>query len=293
MKKSGIRFKNSKYIILLFIAPIIAISLLGINTKFVAYANNLDEHKSEIYYADNGSEDFIYSFEQIEFSTKTDDIIYINESFPEYYNTNSSLNNACANVAGSIIIGYYDRYYDLIPNCLVGAVRGGNYFYFPMIVNTSAVQNVINILYEKMDTNVINIGTTQEQYKAGLINYVDSRNRVVDFESVLTGNSLDMEKLDEAITNQRPVSLFLSGYNLCDISESATEYSIDKYVSSGNHIMIAYGYRIIRYFDDAGNNFRTDIFLLVSSGHSSRNSGWYYIGESNTTLNAAESAYIY
>jgi len=290
MKKTINGFMKALIIgIALIIAVLISlIAVPGINNQNSAYAYFDPE---EIYYLGGGSS--TNSTETVNFATRTDTVVSINTTFPHYYNTDNALTNNCANVAGSIILGYYDRYYDLIPNCTPGVLRGGKYTYFPMQTVKTAILNTINELYVEMGINSFNDGATQTQYTNGLSSYVGKKNRNISFSSVMTNSALDMDKVANAISSGNPISLFLSGFNICELETTDTQYTIKKDIYTDNHIMVAYGYRIVNYYNDNGEKFRTDTFLLVSSGRYEIISGLYLVGSSGTMLNAAESAYIY
>ncbi len=296
MKKNNVGFiKISVVCIIAFLfAAILLSALYGPSAPRAAYAASADDVRREIRYKDDFSGATRASAsETVNFATKTDTTTQVNSSFPQYYNTNTALSNTCANVAGAMILGYYDRYFDVIPNFTPGKLRNGNYNYYAMSNNSAPVQNAINALYTAMGTNSPSAGTTQTQYKNGLKSYINGKGRQVTFTSVKTGTTLDPTKVTAAFSAGKPITLFVSGYNFCSIQAGTNSYTINKTTYSGTHIMIAYGIRTIKYYNASGVNFRTDTFLLVSSGLSSPKSGLYFVGTSGTTLNAAESAYVH
>jgi hypothetical protein len=219
---------------------------------------------------------------------------YVNVSFPKYYNTNSELYYECAPVAGSMIVGYYDRYYsNLIPNFTPGLTSGNDYIYYSM---STYAQGIIDTLYVEMDTNDPDPGTTQTQYKNGLTSYIDTQGYDISYIDIASGGVINYNSgtssLTYQISNGRPISLFLSGYNLCSITDYGYKIVINKQTYSDNHIMIAYGYKRIRYYNELDINFRTDLFLKVSSGIDVIKD-WYFVGSTGTTINDAEAAYTY
>ena len=248
--------------------------------------------EGEIYYgAESGvasvsTETFSYSYYLV-------DSGYANPYCPEYYNTNSSLTNACGPVAGTIVVGYYDRYStSLIPNFTPGALSGGIFRYYPMIYFSSTIQSVTNSLFTSMGTNTQQSGTSQAQYNSGLSSYVTSAGYTYSHSSIMSGGSINYSSLISQIGNGRVLSVFMSDYNYCskNIGSTSATYTINSF--SGNHIYIAYGYERYRYYDSNGNNFRTDLFLCVSTGLNSPTTGWYWVGSSTTTLNDVEVAVI-
>lgn len=249
--------------------------------------------EGEIYYgAESGvasvsTETFSYSYYLV-------DSGYANPYCPQYYNTNSSLTNACAPVAGAIVVGYYDRYStSLIPNFTPGKMTNSGYRYYAMNTsNTPTIQGVTNSLFTSMGTNTQQSGTSQAQYNSGLSSYVSSAGYTFSHSSLMSGSTLNYSSLVSQLSNNRVLSVFMSDYNYCskNIGSTSATYTINSF--SGNHIYISYGYERYRYYDSNGNNFRTDLFLCVSTGLSSPLTGWYWVGSSTTTLNDVEVAVI-
>lgn len=163
---------NKKFIILFVIVAILCCSF---STMSFAYA----ETNSDIFYgSENGTTLSSTEIEYINYSYKEVVGFKLNSSFPNYYNTNNLLSNSCGNVAGANIIGYYDRYYnELLPNCVSGIERTNGYFYYPMTLNKTEKQEVINTLYKTMLTNIQKEGVSQENYNKGLLSYIKSKGR--------------------------------------------------------------------------------------------------------------------
>lgn len=285
--------KNSKPIkksiiaisILICSVTMLAVVPIVFSPSDTAYAASNDV----IYYADNG--EYSQETETITYATKdTSPLFRVNNSFPAYYNMNDALTNACANVAGANLIGYYDRYFEnLIPDFVPGIKRGSNYNYYPMTTNATKVQALIDELYIRMGTNSTNIGTSQTDYKNGITSYVNSKGRNVSYSSVMTGGSLDINKVQQSINNGTPVSLYLSGYNIVTLSDNSSSASLTKYLYTGDHIMIVYGYQTIDYFDGNHNLIKSNTYLYVATG--TTRSG-YYLLNNNGTINDAESVHI-
>lgn len=251
----------------------------------MAYADD------EIYYQDSATV-IGTSTETIDFSYYEEEIGYANNYCPEYYNTNSNLESSCAAVAGAIIVGYYDRNNtSLISNFTPGWTMNGSYRYYPMAYATTTIQAVIGTLYTNM--GITSSGATQTQYKNGLASYVKNQGYSITYTNIMSNGSLNYSSTVTQMSNGKVVSLFLVNFNGCSISMGSNTATYTKTSYSGNHIFVAYGYRKIRYYDSNNNNFRTDIFLKVSTGFSSVKNAWYYVGSSDTTLAAAEAAYIY
>ncbi len=248
----------------------------------------------DIYYADDEYQDngeSTLSVEEFSYASKvTSQAAMVNNTFPAYYNTNNALTNACANVAGANLIGFFDRYYEeLIPNCTPGMPRGNNYSYYSVEMDLEERQGVIDDLYVRMGTNNPTPGTSQTGYKTGLASYASSKGRTATFASVMTGSSLDISKLHQAISSGKPVSLYLSGYNISQVYDYNNEVTIAKSIYTGNHIMIVYGYKIIKYYNSSNALIKSKTYLYVSTGVLQTG---YYVLNNNGTINDAESVNI-
>lgn len=275
---------------LLLLLSVIFIALYNgavINPAFAAVAK-------EIYYADDGyfgssestlqTETFAYSTSKIVESN------LVNNTFPAYYNLNNALSNACANVAGANIIGYYDRYYEnLIPDYVPGIARGKSYSYYAMETNSAKKQEVINELYIRMDTNLYQAGTSQSDYKNGLTSYINSKGRSVTFSSIMTNSHLDISKLNQAINNGDPVTLYLSGYNISKLIDENGNVTIAKSIYTGNHMVVVYGYKTIEYYNSSNLLIVAKTYLYIATGI---NDTGYYILDNNGTINDAEAVNI-
>lgn len=230
--------------------------------------------------------------ETVNYASKTEDSNIINSSFPNYYNTNSSITNTCANVGGANIIAFYDRYYDeLIPNCTVGIMRGDAYSYLSMTVNITQKQEVINSLYTAMGTNTIENGTSQAQFHTGFTSYVTGRGRSVSYTSYVTSGTIDWDGVTAAIDGGTPVALYMADYNISSRSTGSGSDVYSKEIMSGNHIAIAYGYNEVKYFDANGALTRTVRYFNVSTGYN-RTQALYIVGN-NGTLDDAEAVSVY
>ncbi|MDE6060092.1 MAG: hypothetical protein K2G31_01275 [Clostridia bacterium] len=283
------KYFNNKQIalsaVVLIAVILIAVLSLSVSMPTVAYAYEA----GEIYYAGSGT--FTKETESFSYATKTTESYSINPSYPEYYNCNDSLQNTCANVAGANIIGYYDRFYDnLIPDYEAGILRNDFYIYFPMGYYGAKKQAVIDELYQRMQTNVSNAGSTQAQYKNGLSSYVQSKNLSISFSGVMTNGSFDLEKAKAQFKNGNPLSLYLSGYSFTMVTDSGSTVMWDKFLYNDNHIAIAYGYEKVSYFDASGKVIRTETYLKVATGFGSV-SGVYIVNKYGA-LNDAEAVHI-
>lgn len=277
-----------------FVLVVVLASLMTLGTLVFLAPNATGNIASAFYsddasYSDSGDSSVTqYSFEYV---GKEAQVYRINTSYPEFYNTNNSLTNTCANVAGLNIVGFYDRYYDnLIPDSTAGITRPTGFVYYPMGMNLSQKQAVIDYLYTSMGTNTVEPGTSQEDFEEGLATYVTSRSQNIAYESVMTGSSLDQTKYAAAFASGYPVALFLSNYNITIFTDMNGRVSVTQYNYTGNHIMVAFGYEIVTYYDANDNVLREFTVMVVATGYSLL-SGYYMLGVSGT-INAAEAVII-
>lgn len=252
------------------------------------FATSLPEYESEepkkataTTYSDDAlySETATQSVETETFSYSRKEVVSykINNSFPNYYNTNISLTNTCANVAGANVIGYYDRYYDeLIPDCASGILRGTNYVYYEMFLFKEKKQAVIDWLYTAMKTNTIDDGTTEDDCLEGLAEYVQQKGRSITYSSVMTGTELNFDEFETELKEGKPIMFFLSGYNFVSVNDSGNSVTITINEYTGNHIVVAYGYQKIDYYDANNSLIESNIYIFISTGIEST-SGFYLL----------------
>jgi hypothetical protein len=245
-------------------------------------------------------------FDEIYYERKSTAQVSLYYGIPFY--TATSYLNSCACVAGSTILGYYDRMYSyIIPNFNSYSTTSGAY-----VFGCADTLAVADQLYYDMKTNIYN-GTSFSNFIIGMQTYLSRVNRSMTYTSVLTSGNLDYDKLTSALAQQRPVAIFMSGYNVVD-DYSGTEYDclyVTKY--SGGHVMVAYGYKNISYYRTETKtvwspvwynpfrtitvtyevNFRSDNYLKVSSGVIGSQNAYVRLYQDNESLDYAASIYIY
>jgi len=133
--------------------------ILGLMICFFAVFAASAYESTEKYYGEiSYSDSYIGKSETETINYATKNIVSynrVNITFPECYNTNDNLENACANVAGANIINYYDRFFDdFIPDYVSGRIVKDNYVYYPMRIDINKKQTVINTLYTYMRTGL-------------------------------------------------------------------------------------------------------------------------------------------
>lgn len=224
---------------------------------------------AEMVFADgyNGSTYEGSSTETISYNTKDDNEIAISGAVPKY-SFGGSLLNTCANVAGGILLGYYDKdYNELIPNFEAVRVIRDHIFFSPQ---TQAVQDVLEELYVLMHTNQTGAGTTVEEFKTGLRDYVEEKGRNITYNSLVSWEELDIDGYKDAINNEKPVALFVSKYTMLSLGGITTEGNIDEYSLlhyGGEHVLIGYGIREIEYYNQDGSLKEKVTLLAVATGY--------------------------
>ena len=222
-------------------------------------------------------------------------IEYVNRS-EDYYlmalttpsNTSSPYVSACACIAGSNIMSYFDRYCPLLmPNTEPGYEYMGYYFYHS---ETSESMGVVSQLYADMGTTAES-GTTVQQFLNGMKTYSNRAGYNFSYTSCMSGGSLSYSKVQSSMKNDQPVALFLSGYNVGHISEEEGYDGIAYVLSAANHVMVGFGYWQINYTYKSGNQ-ETFNYIYVASGVDTRSSGYFNINY-NTKINDAFAVRIY
>lgn len=229
-------------------------------------------NQSETMYFGSGYNGAVYdgsSTEYITYSTKSESEYTINGGLPRYYDRGTKI-NTCANVAGAIVLGYYDKTYDeLIPDFQAARVIKDKVIYS---TQTDAVQAVIDKLYVSMDTNGTSAGgTTIAGFKNGLKSYVNGRGRSISYSSLGQNDKINRQDYIDSIEAEYPVALFMSGYSLipiADFSETSTKDKLNIKHYAGNHVLIACGLKEVKYYNSNGTLKQTLTLLTVATGYS-------------------------
>ena len=222
----------------------------------------------------------------IEYKSKSEDYYRMALSTP--YNASSPYVAACACVAGSNIVAYFDRDCpSLIPNSEPGYEYMGYYFYYSVTAETTGV--VIQ-LYSDMGTTEES-GTTAQQFLDGMKKYSNRAGYSFSYSSCMSGSSLSYSKVKSSMKNNQPVALFLSGYNVGFISEDEGSDGVGYMLSAANHVMVGFGYWEINYTYNSGKQ-ETFNYIYVASGVGTRPSGYFNINY-NTKINDAFAVSIY
>lgn len=221
----------------------------------------------------------LYARETITFDNKEMDA---KTNFAPQYTIISGLTNACGAVAGTEVIGYYDKYYpNMIPNWESFYAASGKY----RLQDQVYIPSVMTDLYTLMNTNVGGAGVSESDFVNGLKKYITGKGYGVNMQNV-GGATIDFSACKTAINNNKVIALLSDATDVYNLTEGATQDTVNSITISDAHIMIASGYKEVKYYK-SGSLFRTDRYLVVSSG--SQSLGLVYYKINNPKL---DSAYI-
>ena len=219
-------------------------------------------------------------FEEITYTRKTSSQTSLAYGVP-FYCAGLKTDN-CACVAGSIVLGYYDRIY---PNIISGfeaydtvnnVYRGGS----------EQTQTACDQLYVDMSTD-INHSTSFADFIIGMEVYLARKDRDLSYTNVLSSGVLDYNKMTTAISQQRPIVVFVANFTIVDDYGTVNytdKFFVTKY--TGGHVMVVYGFKDITYYTNSTTSvwspvwynpfryiqvttevvYRNDSYLNVSSG---------------------------
>ncbi len=197
------------------------------------------------------------------------------------YKQIDGLTNACGAVAGAEIVAFYDKYYsEMIPGWTSYYSTSGKY----RNADTTYVPALMRELYTLMRTNVDDVGVSESDFKNGLKSYINSKGYEVSFQNVISSNTVNYAACKSAIDNNKVIVLFAQAGDIYSIISEVGYDEISPAYIAGEHIMVAYGYKQIRYYNTSGV-FRTDTYLEVATGKSSPKIAFYKINPHK--LNAA------
>lgn len=206
---------------------------------------------------------YAVSSEEVYYSNRTlDDTTTVNNA-PTYH-ANPDLSNSCGPTAGGIVVGFYDKYFEnLIPNYTVYYTANGRYKPKDQTYIPAVMQN----LYTLMRTNVDDVGVSESDCKSGLKTYVQQHGYNLSYTSIKNSSGVfQFNTVKNAIDSNKVILLFCDEADLISVSNGNGNDTIVSMAVQNNHVMVAYGYCTYRYYDSNNVNFRTDTYLIVSSG---------------------------
>ncbi len=207
-----------------------------------------------------GYAEFVTQSETINYSRKETSEYEFQYGIPDYYNMTDS--TSCANVAGAVVIGYYDRFCEeLMPNFKSYYQLGSAIAYRS---GGADAKNVMTTLYTLMGTDVGGAGTTFDGFHAGMKSYVNGHGYSYITEDM--GN-IDFSKYKNAVEADKPVAIFLStfSFKITGSDDGTTEIIKNDYCTTG-HVVVGYGYKVDTYYNDNNQVIATRTYLKVASG---------------------------
>lgn len=167
-------------------------------------------------------------------------------------------------MAGGSIISYWVRTCtELIPDYESYEIGSNGYYYWS---DDNTTQVVVDELYVKMQTNVNGSGTTIEEFKEGLTDYVKEHgNYTIKFTSMMQSGKLSTALVgNHALLFASPVAMFLNPYyNICVVAEKENEDRVIGVDYTGAHMMVAAGVVTHTYKDGNQNVTTTRNYLSV------------------------------
>ena len=174
----------------------------------------------------------------------------------------------CGATSGAIIIAYFNR---IFPTLIPGHVAGmqlGNHFIWAPELSSPLLLNMFSEIHQLMGGQN---GVTQQMFLSGLTTYVTSRGLSFGTTIAHTGpNHINLEFIN-SIQHNRPVAMFFrDSFNIVENMRGIERFPDHDIVRltqlAGNHVMTAYGYYMVQYFDVNNRMFRQDTYLYINSG---------------------------
>lgn len=244
---------------------------------------NAQEYTDEIRYG--GATGLTVTTQNFTFDKKVVTEDYeIKYGLPNYASTYGT--TVCANTAGAIAIGYYDRFNEkLIPNYKTYSKLGSRIIYK---TQNDTISSLINQLKNLMQGNLE--GATFAEFTNGMTTYASQAGYTYTQQNVMSGNSLNMAKVKTAITETKPVLLFLKNFTFAKTEESSSTLSIENTYGNYTHVTACYGYTEIKYYNN-NQLVYTAKLLKIKSGFI-ETAEYNYLNLSNSNIEEAISTYI-
>ena len=218
---------------------------------------------------------FTEQIQTVSYSTKSTDTYSIQYDLPNYHGSIEGM-TSCANLAGAVIIGYYDRFNEnLIPN-YKSYIQLGSILRYK--TGTDEVFALVQQLYELMGTDVGHLGTTFSEFQDGMNQYVTGKGYTYTTANMFSYGEFSLSNYKDAVEDGKPVAIFLTGFALVnDITESGTTDTISSGYSPKTHVVVGCGYRTDTYYNASGAVITTRNYLKVASGFDTYGIGYLNI----------------
>lgn len=240
-------------------AAIVAFTLCALCCWQVASVAFADE---EVRYTNGGISLMSTTVNNIYYTSRVQLDYGITDGTAPTYLATGAYTNACGAIAGANTIGFYDKYIeDLIPGWVSYFPANGRYkpddaVYIPAVIEE---------LYYRMDTNVVDVGVSEDEFLNGLTEYVEVRNHDIIFTSLFSGGQVNFEGCKTFIDANKPILVFCDPTYMITISqETGYDYVTGVSLDSA-HIALVFGYERIRYTLTNGSTL-TKTYLIMSTG---------------------------
>lgn len=279
---------KKRRIVCLVIAAMFCLSTVSFAITPIAANASMQANTENRYLVRGGSPVGIVS-ERIDYTTRkvTTDVLF--PQTPSYVSGYS-----CGVTGGGTVVAWYNSQVGgLIPGLASPGIKYGSTWFWAG--QNSAINDMFDNLEDYMGNNGSN-GVTTLEYVAGLGYYMYTvGGKTMSVSTVRAGNNSLTSDFYSAMKNGKPVTLFLNGFNLMDFSALGNYTNYDTiYLTEyeGLHVMVAYGYLTLSYYDSSSNTipFREDTYLYVASCGFIGNA-WLRIN-SNCTLDAAYTTHV-
>lgn len=228
-----------------------------------------------------GVGDLTQSESVVNYVSKTDNKQTAIKNHPGYYQPESSLPSGCTAVAAANVIGYYDRLVpDLIPDYDAAITIGTTYTYKSQ---NSTIVSLMTNLYTFIGVNATT-GATVSKFKYGLRGYCASTGTNVTFAGVMSGSTLDYGKAAQIFLAEKPVVLFVQGFQFATINSEENADTYKTYTGNGSHAVVAFELREIVY-TLANGSTTTNRLVKIATGY--RDVAKAYLNLSSTAISDA------
>ncbi len=216
------------------------------------------------YFGGSGNGTFVQQIEILNYATKATTANYsIQFDLPNYYGASGT---SCANTAGAVVLGYYDRFYEnLIPNFQTYVTMG------PLVAYKAPGQVIINLTTTLSNLMLIgepHEGTTFAEFQYGMETYVEEQGFTYSTTNVFLNGSFNLDRYKNSVNANKPVALFMLDFAMLNYVY-IEDTGVDE-ISSGycgvSHVAIGCGYKTDTYYDASGNVITTRTYLKVASG---------------------------
>lgn len=214
----------------------------------------------------------------VNYVSKTDNKQTAIKNHPGYYQPESSLPSGCTAVAAANVIGYYDRLIpDLIPDYAASISIGSTYAYKSQ---NSTIVSLMTTMYTFIGVDATT-GATVSKFKYGLRGYCASTGTNVTFAGVMSGSTLDYGAAAQIFLAEKPVVLFVQGFQFATINSEENADTYKTYIGNGSHAVVAFELREIVY-TLANGSTTTNRLVKIATGY--RDVAKAYLNLSSTAI---------